>query len=170
MIVTIIHWLIISILVIMVFQMIFTSSYTLLLMKIIVSIRCGLSIVLLAFLAKKFFTWFRSYPGIVVISYAITMSILSVNIFFMAVFVIDYLDTRENVARYIKSPRISVTNADNIFNTIYAVTSTVSFILLWLATVFLLRYYSKKLRNSKILGHCQCTIILFLNSISIYIF
>ena len=136
-------------LVIIVLQMIFTSSYSLLLLKIIVLISSGLSIVLLAFLSKKFFVWFRSSRDIVVISYAIAMLILTVNVFFMVVYVIDMLNSREDDTRYTQSPVINVTNASNIFNTTYFVSSIFSFILVWVATVILLRYYSKRIGTAK---------------------
>ena len=148
-IVSMIHWIIISMLVIIVLQMIFTSSYTLLFLKLIVLTSCGLSVVLLAFLAKKFFVWFRSSHDVVVISYAIAMLILTVNIFFMVVYVIDMLNSREDDTRYTQSPVINVTNASNIFNTTYFVSSVISFILVWVATVFLLRYYSKRIGSAK---------------------
>ncbi|HEX5187172.1 MAG TPA: hypothetical protein VFV86_09810, partial [Nitrososphaeraceae archaeon] len=103
-IVSIIQWIIISLLVIIISQMIFTSSYSLLLLKIIVLISSGLSIVLLAFLSKKFFVWFRLSRDIVVISYAIAILILTVNVFFMVVYVIDMLNSREDDTRYTQSP------------------------------------------------------------------
>ncbi len=148
-IVSMIQWIMISMLVIIVLQMIFTSSYSLLLLKLIALISCGLSIVILAFLAKKFFAWFRSSRDIVMISYAIAMVILTVNIFFMVVYVIDMLNSREDVTRYTQSPVINVTNASNIFNTIYFVSSIFSFVMVWVATVFLLRYYSKRIGSAK---------------------
>lgn len=148
-IVSIIHWIIISMLVIIVLQMIFTSSYALLLLKLIALSSCGLSIVILAFLAKKFFVWFRSSHDIVVISYALAMLILTVNIFFMVVYVIDMLNSREDDTRYTQGPVSNVTNASNIFNTTYFVSSIFSFILVWVASVFLLRYYSKRIGSAK---------------------
>ncbi len=148
-IVSIIQWIIISMLVIIVLQMIFTSSYSLLLLKLIAMISCGLSIVILLFLAKKFFVWFRSSRDIVMISYAIAMLILTVNIFSMVVYVIDMLNSREDDTRYTQSPVINVTNASNIFNTTYFVSSIFSFIMVWVATVFLLRYYSKRIGSAK---------------------
>ncbi len=148
-IVSIIHWIIISLLVIIMSQMIFTSSYSLLLLKIIVLISSGLSIVLLAFLSKKFFVWFRLSRDIVVISYAVAMLMLTINVFFMVVYVIDMLNSREDDARYTQSPVINVTNASNIFNTMYFIGSIFSFILVWVATVILLRYYSKRIGTAK---------------------
>ena len=148
-IVSIIQWIIISMLVIIVLQMIFTSSYSLLFLKLIALISCGLSIVILAFLAKKFFVWFRSSRDIVMISYAIAMLILTVNILFMVVYVIDMLNSREDYTRYTQNPVINVTNASNVFNTTYFVSSIFSFIMVWVTTVFLLRYYSKRIGSAK---------------------
>lgn len=47
------------------------------------------------------------------------------------------------------SPVASLVNADNVFNTVYVITSVLSFIFIWVATVLLLRYYSKRLGTAK---------------------
>ncbi len=123
--------------------MILTSSYNLLLLELMVCTSCGLSIVLLGFLAKKFFSWFRLNHDRIVISYAIAMGILSINIAFMIGVIIYGLTPQMDEIRNIKSPVSAVNDADSVINSIYVVSSVLSFVLLWLATVFLLRYYSK---------------------------
>lgn len=129
--------------------MILTSSYNLLLLELMVCISCGLSVALLGFLAKKFFSWFRSRHDAIVILYAIAMGILCVNIAFMMVNVISGLIPQEDEIRPIKNPITAVLNAENVYNSIYVVSSVLSFILVWVATVLLLRYYSKKFGRAR---------------------
>jgi hypothetical protein len=128
--------------------MIFTSYYNLFLLKISVSTSYGLSVVLLAFLAKKFFSWFRSSHDLIVISYAIAMGIVSVNATFTILTVMNVLTGQQEVIRAI-GPPVRLANADNVFNSIYVASDILSFIFIWIATALLLRYYSKKLGTAK---------------------
>lgn len=148
-IVSAVQYLLISVFIIIILQMILTSSYNLLLLELMVCISCGLSVALLGFLAKKFFSWFRSRHDAIVILYAIAMGILCVNIAFMMVNVISGLIPQEDEIRPIKNPITAVLNAENVYNSIYVVSSVLSFILVWVATVLLLRYYSKKFGRAR---------------------
>ena len=148
-IVSTIQYVLIGVLVIIILQMIFTSSYTLLFLKLVVLISCSLSIVLLGILAIKFFSWFRLKHDTIIIFYAIAMGILSVNIFFMIVTVMSGLTPQPADIQLIESPVSIVTNANNTFNLIYVITSVLSFVFVWVATVLLLRYYSKKIGTAR---------------------
>ena len=77
------------------------------------------------------------------------MGILSVNAAFTILTVMYGLIGQQEEIRLISSPVSIVTNADNIFNSIYVISSILSFIFIWIATVLLLRYYSKKLGTAK---------------------
>jgi hypothetical protein len=148
-IVSIIQYFLISVFIIIIAQMIFASYYNLFLLKLSVCISYGLSVFLLAFLAKKFFSWFRSNHDIIVISYALSVGILSVNAVFTILTVMYGLIGQQEEIRPLSSPVSIVTNADNIFNSIYVESSILSFIFIWIATALLLRYYSKKFGTAK---------------------
>lgn len=144
-IVLIIQWLTISILVIIILQMLLTSNYSLLLLKIIVLMNCGMSVGMLGFLSKQFFVWFILYHDKILITYAIATLFLTLNILSMVFFIYDSLNDFEENIRYNTNPVLSITNLDTVYNQIYGTSSTISFIMMWIATVFLLRYYSKKI-------------------------
>jgi hypothetical protein len=148
-IVSIIQYSLISLFVIIISQMIFTSYYNLILLKLSVLISYGLSVILLAFLAKKFFSWFRFSHDKILITYAIAMGILSANAAFTILTVMSGLTGKPEEIRFVSSPVSIVNNVDNIFNSISVVSSVISFILIWIATVLLLRYYSKKVGTAK---------------------
>jgi hypothetical protein len=121
--------------------------YDVLLLKVLVWTSYGVSVALLGLLAEKFLSWFRSSHDIVVILYATAMGILSANAAITILTVMGGLtaqleEIRPNLGRV-------VVNADNVFNSIYVVTSILSFIFIWVATVLLLRYYSKRLGTAK---------------------
>jgi hypothetical protein len=134
---------------IIILQMILTSSYNLLLLKLIVCTSCGLSIGLLGYLAYKFFSWFRVRHDTIVILYAIAMGMMTINIFFMVASVLYGLSPQYDEIRPIGNPIAAVINAENTFNSLYVTSSILSFILIWIPTVLLLRYYSKKFGRAK---------------------
>ncbi len=148
-IVSIIQYFLLSLFIIVILQMIFTSSYNLFLLKLSVCTSYGLSVALLLPLAKKFFSWFRSRHDIIVISYAIATGILAVNAVFTLLSVMREFAGQQELIRMLGSPVSIVTNADNPINSIYVISSILSFIFIWVATVLLLRYYSKKVGTTK---------------------
>lgn len=77
------------------------------------------------------------------------MAVMSINIVFMVVVVLHGLEPQGDEIRPIRNPITAVINAENIFNFIYVVSSVLSFILIWVATVLLLRYYSKKFGRAR---------------------
>lgn len=130
-------------------QIILTSSYNVFLLGLILCTTCILSIALLGYLAKKFLSWFRTNHDASIISYALAMVILSINIALMMTIVINTINTEAGEVRHIRSPVSIAHGVDNIFNSAYVLTSVLSFILLWVSTVLLLRYYSKKLGTAR---------------------
>jgi len=77
------------------------------------------------------------------------MGLLSANAVFAILTVMNGLMGQQEIIRPNNSSVSIVLNADNVFNSIYVVTSVLSFIFIWVATVLLLRYYSKRLGTAK---------------------
>ena len=129
--------------------MVLTSSYNVLLLGLILCTTCVLSIALLGYLAKKFFSWLRANRDMTMISYALAIVVLCVNIALMMTLVINTINTESGDIRHINSPVSIAHGLGNVFNLTYVISSILSFVLLWLATVLLLRYYSKKIGTAK---------------------
>ena len=145
--VTITQYALVSILVFTILQMLFMSSYHVIVLRATIFISYGLSFILLALLAKRFFSWFKLNHNLVVLAYALAITMISIN----AAITIIYTNTQlnENIQQdYIRPVRSltgSFTNADVIYGSVYVIASVLSFILTWIATVLLLRHYSRKL-------------------------
>ena len=77
------------------------------------------------------------------------MVILCINIALMMTLVINTINTETGEVRHINSPVSMADGLDSVFNLTYVLSSVFSFILLWVATVLLLRYYSKKVGTAK---------------------
>jgi hypothetical protein len=149
--VTITQYALIAILVFTILQMLFMSSYHILVLNATIFISYGLSFILLALLAKRFFSWFKLNHNLVVLAYALAITMISIN----AAITIIYTNTQLNESQHqdyirpLRSLTGSFTNVDVIYGSAYVLTSVLSFILTWIATVLLLRHYSRKLGLTK---------------------
>ena len=123
------------------------SSYHIFVLNATISISYSLSFILLALLAKRFFSWFKLNHNLVVLAYALAITMISIN----AAITIIYINTQFNESQHpdyirpLRSLTGSFTNADVTYGSAYVLTSVLSFILTWIATVLLLRHYSRKL-------------------------
>ena len=147
--VTISQYALLAILVSVILQMVFTSGYSVSSLKAIIFISYVLSFALLALLAKRFFSWFKSNRNLVVLVYALAVSMLSIN----SVITIIYTNNEfVNVPEFIlniKSLTGGYESADVLLGSAYTLTSVLSFILMWIATILLLKHYSRRLGKAK---------------------
>ena len=70
---------------------------------------------------------------------------LSINAGFTLLYVTNELVDRPTYINSMRYPIMTFSSADSLFNSAYVITSVLSFILIWIATVLLLRHYSRKL-------------------------
>src|SRR5918992_5045149 len=77
--VAITQYALIAILVSTILQMSFMSSYHILVLKATIFISYSLSFILLALLAKRFFSWFKLNHNLVVLTYALAITMISIN-------------------------------------------------------------------------------------------
>jgi hypothetical protein len=120
-------------------------------LKATIFISYGLSFILLALLAKRFFSWFKLNHNLVVLAYALAISMISINAAITIIYTNTQLNenTQQAYIRPVRSLTGSITTADVIYGSVYVLTSVLSFILTWIATVLLLRHYSRKLGLTK---------------------
>ena len=147
--VSIIQYALIAILVSIIVQMIITSGYDIFLVKLVIWISYSVSIVVLGLIARRFFSWFKYQPNSVVLAYALAISVLSINAGFTLLYVNDVIYDAALIRPHIGGSVISFSGPKSIFDSAYIVTSVLSFILIWTATVLILRHYSRKLGRGK---------------------
>jgi hypothetical protein len=142
------QYVLIAIFVLVVFQMVLTSHYSVLSLIAVTSLSYGLSIVMLGLLAQKFISWFRAKKEFVIFLYGLSSSMLVVN----AILTIAYVDLNlTQLPSYINphptlpyTPFIVPGSVADILNTGFVFSSILSFMMSWGATVLLLRYLSLK--------------------------
>lgn len=130
-------------------QMVFTSSYNVNSLSAVILISYGLTFTLLASMAKRFFSWFKSNRSLIVLVYGLAVTTLSINSIF-AIFqtVIEFI-TGPEVIRDIRSLTGGYESSDVMFGSLYAITSVLSFVSMWFATILMMRHYSRKLGKAK---------------------
>jgi hypothetical protein len=149
--VVILQYILIAILLITIVQMITTSSYSSIILKIVTWINYFMSIVFLGLLAKKFISWYSTRRNKILFAYAIAMLFLCINNI-VSIIDISYELAGQRAPENIhptKSSLSRVTSADNLVNSAYFITSLLGFISTWLATVLLLKHYSNKIGRAK---------------------
>jgi hypothetical protein len=143
------QYVLVGVLVVVVLQMILTSSYSVVLLITVTSISYGISIVMLGVLAYRFFLWFSAKKKLAILLYALSSSVLALN----AGFTIAYVDSvLMGVPAYVGphyslpfNPFIAPGSVTDLLNSSLAVSLVASFMLSWSATVLLLNYLSRRL-------------------------
>ena len=121
------QYVLVVILVSVVLQIAFISSYHIYSLISAIIISYGLSILLLSLLAKHFFSWYRSNHSLVVLFYGLSMSLISINAIITITYLnIGYTDNPPFV-RSLRSLTGSLVVPDDVYN--YAYTLTVILLL-----------------------------------------
>jgi hypothetical protein len=143
--VSIAQYALVALIVFIILQMTITSSYFVVILSTAIEISYTLSIIILAFLAQQFFSWFKSDRNSVVLLYGLAAAALSINAGFTLLYVVDLFTNQPTAIQ----PHILHTSASpssaSTFNLAYVISSVLSFLVTWIATAFLLRHYSKRL-------------------------
>ena len=147
--VSIVQYLLIASLVFVTLQMIVTSEYSVAILTTVIGISYILAIIMLGLLVQRFFSWFKSSRNSVVLTYGIAITMLSINAGFTLVYVANLLMSQPTYVLSATGHHSAFSVSDPIFNLVYLIFSIGSFMLTWLATVLLLRYYSRKLGRAK---------------------
>jgi hypothetical protein len=111
-----------------------------------------LALAMMVLLAKRFFSWFKSNRNSVVLSYGLASAMFGVNIIVALIFVSSLLLNRPSEVREFlgaSSPFFGSASLMNAIQSTYVTCSVISFLLVWGATVLLLRYYSQRLGKLK---------------------
>lgn len=139
------QWISVIFLTALILQMLITSSYSVFILFVVTGISYSIAIVSLGLLAERFFSWFRSNRSLIVLSYAFAAMILSINAGFTLAYVGDLFKGQSTIVEphiiHISSPP----SANLVLSLGYVTTSVVSFLSIWIATVFLLRDHSRRL-------------------------
>jgi hypothetical protein len=156
--VTIIQYVLTAVIVFFIVEMVLTSAYSVIVLATAIGISYTLSIIMLGLLSQRFFSWFKSNRNSVVLLYGLSSTVLAINAAFTLAFVDIVLLTLSQAyvsphpqglfVPFITSGSLTIT-----LNYAYSVSSVISFMLSWVATILILR-------NSSTIGKVKFWIVL----------
>jgi MFS family permease len=148
-IVSAIQYLLLAILVSVILQMLLNNSYNIFSLLAVIWITYGLAMVMLGFLSQRFLSWFTSNHNSVVLLYALASLMLLINAGATLLYMTGEFENKPVNIRPIKSLTGALSSAETTLASLYFLTSVLSFILTWVATVILLKHYSRRLGSAK---------------------
>jgi hypothetical protein len=126
-----------------------------------------MAIFMMMFLSLRFFSWYRLHKNRVVLFYLLSTITLTINAIFSFALILTIspgippLVGESQIA--VMTRPIAASPLATALNNGYVVTSILSFILLWVATAFLLREYSKRIGRMKYWILVSIPLVYFLN-------
>jgi len=130
-------------------EIMMTQAYHTILISMVVWISCISAVLILGTLIFRFIQWFKISHDRLILSYAFAMGLIILNCGVILAYINTSLESRPNT---ISSTRPAINNAHALqipLNNAYTLTSFLSFIGLWAATIFSLRGYSRKIGRIK---------------------
>lgn len=159
------QYLLVAIFLFVILQMIFFSFYSVAALTLATVISYTLAGIMMTLLANKFFEWFRSNRNSVVFLYGLSSGMITINLAVTCLFVADILQNQPafvSSSHLINVPFIAPYSIADLLDYPYVVSSILSFILSWIATVWLLRHYSYTLGTTRLWIFLCLPLIFFL--------
>jgi hypothetical protein len=166
----IVQYILVASLVAIILQMFLTTEYSTLILSVSITISYGLASFNLAFIAKRFFSWFRINNHYLLVIYGLSSATLSISAILIAVFVNLILLNRPqiimptSVGSSIFIPPYSAAALFDSANTIFSI---ISFVLTWIGTFVLLNPYSTKIGRLKFLFYLSLPLLFYLTQFPI---
>jgi hypothetical protein len=146
-----VQYILLGVLIVIIFQILFTSQYYTMFLIWSTLISLLLTISLLAILARQFFLWYRYYnrDSFIVLMYTLAFTIMILS--FTTALILDMSNFSSKQDIITSSTEIIFPNYDNtnwlilIFHLVYQYSDLISFVLIWGATALLLLPYRRRL-------------------------
>jgi len=166
-IVTLLQSVLTGILIFIILQIVLTSQYNLNMLIAATAISYSLAIAMMVLLTRRFFSWLKPYRNSVILSYCLASAILVINIgaaLFLVVLTLPSNQQQDIVSHFGENiPFLMPGSAPAILDSLYDISSILSFIMMWIATCILLRHYSRKFGKVKFWVLVSIPLILFLS-------
>ena len=144
------------------FQVFFTLKYSVILLETILGMNLITSSVILAILSSRFIRTLRYSLNKVVVAYTIAIAALSFSSIITFIYIENFLRPKPDYITSQYNPWATwspVVSTDLV--TIYQLTGVISFVTLWIATVFLTNHYASKSKKIKYWGIVSIPLIYF---------
>jgi hypothetical protein len=151
------QYLLTAVILFLIYQILATSQYNTATLTAAATVSYTLACIVLGLLALRFFLWWTSNnrrSSVTLLLYAISSVALVLSAVFSLLFMDFLLTDRPQIVRSQSQNEFEpfLFQAGSIFNTIhkgYIISSILSFVATWVASLFLLRHYSERLGRTK---------------------
>jgi hypothetical protein len=142
------QYIVACILIITLFQIVFTSEYSVDVLETIIGINLIASTALLAMLSSRLLRTFKNSPSKVVLAYTIAIGVLSLSGIITFLYIDNFLQRKPDYITSQFSPWNSYSpTASPIIVNAFQISGIASFVGLWIATVFLTNHYASKTKT-----------------------
>jgi hypothetical protein len=153
----------VGILVAVILQILVGNYYSTVLLIAVTSFSYILALIMLGILSLRFFSWFNPFRNSVVLCFGLTSAALVINAIFTLIYVDALLLAKPlTLGPYAGGSAYSVSTAQMLYSG-YVITTIISFILTWTATILLLHHYSHKFGKVKYWVIVSAPLIYFLS-------
>ena len=133
---------------ILIFEQFFNNYYDTSISISIIATSYGIAAALLVWLSLLFLSWYKSNHSFIVFLYFISMLIIAFNLIMTAAFTGAKVSGRPSQAgEYIGSSGDITGGKYALLDSIYRISSFMSFFSIWITTALLMRYYRERLIN-----------------------
>lgn len=143
-----VHYVLAAIIVFVILEMLITSRYDVVLLNTIVTISYVFAVAMMGVLCHRFFSWFRLNKGYVMLLYGLSFAVLAANLGITLWLVNSILLTKPGEAMpsvRLNAPVININPLHSMLYYAYIISTITSFIIMWFATIGLLKNYTHKL-------------------------
>jgi hypothetical protein len=152
-IVTMIQYLLIAVFILVIIDIVVSRQYPTVSLAVVTAASYGLNIGLMGIFAKIFFSWYRSYRhSAVVLLYGLSFAVVVItSSVFLTISFYRFMERPSYIFPYSKVVFVKFEEGSILYklSKIYHFSDIVSFVLKWVATVFLLYHYSRKIGRTK---------------------
>ena len=133
---------------IMIFEQFFNNYYDTAISISIIATSYGIAAALLVWLSLLFLSWYKSNHSFIVFLYFISMLIIAFNLIMTAAYTGAKVSSRPpQAAEYIGSSGDITGGKYALLDSIYRISSFMSFFSIWITTALLMKYYRERLIN-----------------------
>jgi hypothetical protein len=152
-IVTVVQYLLIAVFIFVIIDIVVSRQYPTISLAIVTAASYGLNVGLMGIFAQIFFSWYRSNRhSAVVLLYGLSFAVVVItSSVFLAISFYRFMEKPSYIYPYSKVVFAKFEEGSTLYKLgkIYHFSDIVSFILKWVATVFLLYHYSRKIGKTK---------------------
>jgi hypothetical protein len=162
-IVSVLQWVLAIIVIAVIYQIWFESSFSITLVVAGISTSYGLGMIMTGYLSYRFFIWLRSNFGTTILLYLLSSAFITTSALFTLIFLDSVSSMYTNITPKVYGTGLYLTPFQSTSLLLTNILATLSFIITWLATAVLLSYRSRHVGRIKYWAIVALPLVYFLS-------